>query len=99
MAVFELAIADDDVARVFNAICNNYNWSENIANPNFDPQQEVDESTNPETIANPEDQGQFVHRIVRQFLSDHVTAYETNLAKEAAAAAADTSVDISDPQA
>ena len=98
MAIFELAIADGDVARVFNAICNNYNWNEKVENPSFDPDQEEDESTNPAFIDNPEDQGQFVHRIVRQFLGEHVTAYETNLAREAAAAAADTSVDISDPQ-
>ena len=48
-------------------------------------------------IENPESQGAFTHRVVRQFLSDHVTAYEVAQAKAAASAAVDTSVSISDP--
>ena len=99
MAIFELAISDEDVSRVFDAVCSNYNWVEKVQNPEFDAEQPEDESTNPSMIDNPEDQGQFVHRIVRQFLAEHVTAYEIRTAKEAAVAAADTSVDISDPQA
>ena len=100
MAIFELAIADEDVARVFNAVCSNYNWSDKITNPNYDPDQEADEETNPIDIDNPETQGDFVHKIVRQFLSEHVKAYEARVAKQAALAAINnTPVDISDPQA
>ena len=51
----------------------------------------------PSVIENPESQGAFTHRIVRQFLSDHVTAYEVAQAKAAASAAIDTNVSISDP--
>ena len=51
----------------------------------------------PSEIENPESQGAFTHRVVRQFLSDHVTAYEVAQAKAAASAAVDTSVSISDP--
>ena len=98
MAIFELAIADEHVQRVFNAVCSNYNWVEKVQNPDFDAEQPEDESTNPSMIDNPENQGQFVHRIVRQFLAEHVATYEISAAKKAAAEAADTSIDISDPQ-
>ena len=68
MAIFELAIADEDVQRVFNAVCQNYNRPESVVNPDFDPNQEESE-TNPATIQNPETQGDFVHRMVWNFLS------------------------------
>jgi hypothetical protein len=51
------------------------------------------------TIPNPETQGDFTHRIVRQFLSEHVEAHEINVAKRAAAAAVSASVVITDPDA
>ena len=66
-----------------------------IPNPDYNPEQPAGPD-NPETIKdpeqsefidNPEDQGQFVHRIVRQFLAEHVNAYELKVAKEEAAAA------------
>ena len=98
MAVFELAIADEDVQRVFDAVCNNYNWSEKVENPDFDPNEPEDETTNPRMIDNPEDQGGFTHRMVRNFLAEHVAAYEIRRAKEEAAANTSTSVSISDPQ-
>ena len=98
MAIFELAIADADVQRVFDAVCNNYNRPEKIENPSFDNNLPEDETTNPKMIDNPETQGDFVHRIVRQFLSEHVAAYEIQKAKDEAAAEISTSVDISDPQ-
>ncbi len=98
MAQFSIEIADTDVNSVMDAVSANYNWPATIANPDFDPGQPVDPTTNPETIANPEDKFMFVNRIVRGFLQDHVTAYEIEVAKAAAAAAADTNVTISDPQ-
>ena len=80
--------------------------SATIPNPDFDPDEPIGPD-NPETlpdpaqiesIDNPETIPQFVNRIVREFLAEHVNAYEVRVAKEAAAAAADTSVEISDPQ-
>ena len=96
MAIFSIEIADGDVARVIGAVCANYNRSEIVSNPSFDDEQEESEA-NPRTIDNPEDIYQFANRIVRQFLSEHVKAYEIKQAKIAAEAAADTTVLISDP--
>ena len=109
MAIFQLEIADEDVSRVFDAICSNYGYQENIANPEYivdesDPQNPVlpvDAGGNPipETIPNPETKGDYTHKIVRQFLADHVRAYEVSEAKKAAAEAVNASVTISDPLA
>jgi hypothetical protein len=96
MAVFSIEIADADVPRVIGAVCANYGRPETVPNPSFDPEQEESEA-NPTTVANPEDTFQFTNRIVRQFLAEHVSAYEVNQAKSAAAAAVDSSVTISDP--
>tara|TARA_B110001454_G_scaffold170965_1_gene161562 strand:- start:56 stop:412 length:357 start_codon:yes stop_codon:yes gene_type:complete len=84
-----------------------YDPNVTIANPNYDPSEEETPS-NPsiipdpnqiEFIDNPETLPQFANRIVRQFLAEHVAAHEIKAAKEAAAAAANTSVNIFDPQA
>lgn len=98
MAQFSIAIADEDVNRVMDAVASNYGWEEDVKNPNFDPNQPGDPETNPETIPNPENKYVFTNRIVRQFLSEHVAAYEINAAKIAAASAINTSINISDPQ-
>lgn len=109
MAIFQLEIADGDVDRVFSAICANYNRPESVANPDYvvdysDPENPIDPVDGegnpvPATITNPETQGEFTHRMVRKFLSEHVTAYEIEEAKKAAAAAIDATVNISDPEA
>ena len=109
MAIFQLEIADDDVSRVFDAICSNYGYQETVANPEYvvaddaveDAADPVDGDGNPipATIANPETQGDFTHKIVRKFLGDHVRAYEIDEAKKAAAAAVNATVSISDPLA
>ena len=98
MAQFSIAIADADVNRVMDAVAANYNWQATVANPDFDPAQPVDPVTNPETIANPEDKYVFTNRMVRKFLEEHVKAHEVNVAKAAAEAVLNTTVDISDPQ-
>ncbi len=95
MAEFAIAIADADVERVMNAVAANYNWQENISNPEYDP---ADPDAYPEFIPNPENKFVFTNRMVRRFLSDHVQAYEVNLAKKAAADAVNATIDISDPQ-
>ena len=77
-----------------------------IANPDFDPNEPEHPEDNPtnipdpnqvELIDNPETTYQFANRIVRQFLSEHVAAYELNVARQAAVDSANTSVNINDP--
>lgn len=97
MAQFAIEIADADVDRVMNAVSANYGYQDNIANPDYDENLPTSES-NPETITNPENKFVFVNKIVRNFLQEHVTAYEVAAAKAAAAAAANTTVVINDPQ-
>ena len=96
MAVFSIEIADADVPRVIGAVCANYNRSDTVPNPSFDSTQEESES-NPLHVDNPENTYQFTNRIVRQFLAEHVAAYEVKQAKGAAEAALDTTITISDP--
>jgi hypothetical protein len=93
MAIFELEIADGDVQRVFDAICQNYGWKESVPNPSY-----TSDNGESKTIENPENKGDFTHRMVRGFLSEHVKAYEVNKARDEAAANINTEVVISDPQ-
>ena len=99
MAQFAIEIADTDIMRVMEAIAANYKRQEMIDNPDFDEQLPESEEANPRLIENPETVFQFANRIVRQFLSENVKAYEVRVAKEsaAAAAAAAANVEISDP--
>ena len=99
MAVFSLEIDDADVQRVFDGVCGNYNWSSQISNPDFE-EGAVDGEGNPipELIDNPESQGDFTHRKVRQFLSDHVAAWELKEARRLAAEAVDVSVNLGNPE-
>lgn len=94
MAVFSIEIADADVNRVMDAITANYNRQENVINPDYDP----NDPASLELLPNPEDKFKFTNRMVRQFISDHVVAYEIAAAKSAAVAATDTSITIDDPQ-
>ena len=95
MAQFAIEIADADVGRVLTAIASNYSRPSQVPNPDFDPDAEV---LVDEMIDNPESMSQFANRIVRQFLSEHVAAYELNAARAAAVAAANTEVSINDPE-
>ena len=94
MAQFAIEIDDADVGRVLTAIAINYSRPAQIPTPDFDPDAEV---LVDEMIDNPETMAQFANRIVRQFLSEHVAAYELNAARQAAVDAANTSVNINDP--
>tara|TARA_Y100001938_G_C8040800_1_gene406053 strand:- start:117 stop:476 length:360 start_codon:yes stop_codon:yes gene_type:complete len=78
-----------------------------IPNPDYDDTIPEDPETNPSTlpdpsevefIDNPETIPQFVNRVVRNFLEEHTRAYELEQARQTAAAAVDSTVDISDPQ-
>ncbi len=84
MAEFKIEIADSDVGRVLTAVASNYNRPEKV----IIGEEEVD---NPETVA------QFANRMVREFLSENVKAYEVRLAREQAANSVDASVTINDP--
>ena len=59
----------------------------------------VDENGNPipEIIDNPETKGDFTHRMVRQFLAEHVSSHEIETARRLAMADLQTNVDLSDP--
>jgi hypothetical protein len=76
-----------------------------VPNPDFDPTQEESETNpseveNPEPslLENPESKAVFANRMVRQFLSEHVIAYEKRLARQEAEQAANVSITINDPQ-
>ena len=107
MAIFELEIGDDDVQRVFNAVSQNYHRPDWVANPEYifttnengEEVAPVDENGNPmpKMIENPETKGDFTHRKVREFLADHVKAWETKQAKVAALSSIDTSIAVNDP--
>ena len=84
MAEFKIEIADADVGRVLTAVASNYNRPEKV----IIGEEEVD---NPETVA------QFANRMVREFLSENVKAYEFRLARQQAANSVDASVTINDP--
>lgn len=100
MAQFSIEIADGDVSRVLMAIAANYRRQATVENPNFDSNLPVDQDTNPETIENPETLYQFANRIVRNFLSENVKAYEVQEAKRLAAeqASQNNTPVINDPQ-
>ena len=97
MAQFSVEINDADVSRVLDAIAVNYNRPETVSNPSFDPSLPESES-NSRIIDNPETKAAFSNRIVREFLSEHVNAYEAKAAKQAALDALPTSITIIDPQ-
>ena len=106
MATFSLDIADVDVDRVLNALAANYNRPEQVPNPAYQP--ELDAEGNdippvdgngdpiPQMVDNPETKGDFTHRMVRKFLSEHVSSYEIRVARDSALEGLDTTVTLSD---
>ena len=97
MAQFSIEINDADVFRVLNAISANYNRPETVPNPSFNSSLPESES-NQKVISNPESKSVFANRKVRDFLSEHVDAYEAKMAKQAALDALPTSITTIDPQ-
>ena len=76
-----------------------------VENPNFNPELPEDESntrmiptSESPTIENPETKAQFTNRIVRQFLTENVVAYEKRLALQQLEQSLNTSITIIDPQ-
>ena len=110
MATFSLDIAEEDVGRVLNAISANYNRPEQIQNPDYpvDRLLEIDENGElilpvdengdpiPPKLDNPESKAAFTHRMVRNFLSEHVSAYEIKIARDAALDGINTDITLSD---
>ena len=97
MAEFRVEIADADVGRVLTSLAGNYRRPDQIANPDFNSTEPISDD-NPEMIDNPETLAQFGNRMVREFLSENVSAYEVRLAKEQAVSFVNTNVSISDPE-
>ncbi len=97
MAVFTIEIGDSDVERVLAAVCSNYGWQEEVDNPDFNADLPIDE-TNRLKVSNPEAKPQFANRMVRKFLSDHVSSHERRKAKEQAVQSLNSSISISDPE-
>ena len=50
----------------------------------------------PSKIDNPESKAAFTHRMVRNFLSEHVSAYEIKIARDAALDGINTDITLSD---
>ena len=96
MAEFKIEISDSDVGRVLTSLASNYNRPIMVPNPDFDDSQPVSES-NLEMIDNPESIPRFGNRVVREFLSENVKAYEIKLAKKQAADLVNTDITIEDP--
>lgn len=97
MAVFTIEIGDSDVERVLAAVCSNYGRQEEVDNPDFNVDLPIDD-TNRLKVANPETKPQFANRMVRKFLSDHVSSHERREAKEQAVQSLNSSISISDPE-
>lgn len=87
-------IDQQDVARVYAAVAKNFNRPDRVPNPTFDAGQAEHPIFNPREIDNPESLQDFTNRIVREFLQEHVTAYEKREARQQAADAVDTRVTI-----
>lgn len=83
MAQFCINIADGDVDRVITALCVNYGYGAQIANPSFNSGLPEDPETNPEFINNSETPNQFANRMTRIFLMENTISYEFKKEKEA----------------
>jgi hypothetical protein len=96
VAQFSIEIPDGEINRVVDAICAIYGRPDSVDNPSFDdsiPEGEL----NSRVIPNPETRGKFANRKVREFLTENVHAYETQLAAEAAREGVQVDFTISDP--
>jgi hypothetical protein len=87
MAIFSVEIDDNDVERVITSLCVNYGRPDSTVNPETGEEE-----------PNGEDPSVFANKIVRQFLSNNVVKYETDLARKAIADGISAPT-INDPQA
>lgn len=82
MANITLTIPPGDTTRVLNGFAAHHKYRTDIANPLHDPDDA--ESTEPETIPNPESKVVFAKRKIIEFVKASVKAEETRSALEAA---------------
>ena len=75
MAQFIFNVPDNQVSRIVDAFSANYNYQTQVANPSYDPELPIDSGNQP-LMTNPETQGQFVRRQIRNFMKENVVAYE-----------------------
>lgn len=85
MATIIIDIDQRDIARVRAAMSKNYNRKDRVPNPTFDPGQPEHPQFNPREIDNPESEDDFINRIIREFLIEHVKQVETREARRQAA--------------
>ena len=93
MAQYCINIPDDHVDRVISGVANQHGYQATIQNPDFNELEEEDDN-NPRSLPNPETIGQFVNKVVRDFLINNVKAWESKQAAEVARVAAIEAVDI-----
>lgn len=84
MAIISVYIPDSDFQRTLDAICNNYKYQESFTSKEIDPNAEIGQEVITITTPNPQTKSQFVNQIIRNFISEHVKAYEVELAKKEA---------------
>jgi hypothetical protein len=94
MAEFIIDIDDRDLPRVRAAIARNFNRKDRVPNPSFDPGFPENSENNPGEIDNPEGLDDFINRMIREFLAEHVKTAEVREARRQAGEAVDTTVRI-----
>lgn len=94
MTTIIIDIDNRDIDRVRAAIAKNFNRKDRVPNSSFDPGIPENPGNNPREIDNPESLDDFINRILRGFLQEHVTAFERREVRRQAVEAADTTVRI-----
>lgn len=96
MAQFCVEIPDDKVEIVITSLASIYKYQSMISNPDYSPLLD----NIPEYIPNPESIYMFANRMVRNWITENVMAYQTQQAAEQARQQALTSfsLEIRDPQ-
>ncbi len=90
MATLNLSITVPDAvqARLLAAFCRQHGYQATVGNPAFNPVIPENPTTNPRTIANPENRVQFLKRKVIDFIKESASAAEATADAEAARKAA-----------
>ena len=94
MAEFIIDIDNRDLARVRAAMARNFNRKEKVPNPSFDPGRPENPGNNPREIDNPEGLDDFINRMIREFLAEHVKAAEVREARRQAVEGVDATMRI-----
>ena len=96
MAQFCVEIPDDKVEMVITSLASIYKYQSMISNPDYNPSLD----NIPEYIPNPENIYIFANRIVRNWITENVIAYQAQQAAEQARIQAinSFSLEILDPQ-